>query len=79
MVSLDNPIRAATRAASGMARVAGWSVIEGAADTTGASIENVGVDHRGGDLLVTEELLDRADVVTGSKRPVAKEWRRAGE
>jgi len=56
--------------------VAGWSPIEGAANATGASIQDVGVDHSGADVLVTEELLDRADVVAGfqevSREGVAK-------
>jgi hypothetical protein len=38
-------------------------LVEGAADGEGATIEDVGVDHGGGDVAVTEELLDGADVV----------------
>ena len=48
-----------------MARVAGWSAIQRTANATGASIQDMGVDHCGADVLVTEELLDRADVVAG--------------
>ena len=37
--------------------------IEGAADGAAALVQDVGVDHRGLDALVTEQLLDGADVV----------------
>ena len=37
--------------------------VEGAADAEAASVEDVGVDHGGGDVGVAEELLDGADVV----------------
>jgi hypothetical protein len=40
-----------------------WSRIERAAHAAGASIEDVGVDHRRADVLVAHEFLDRADVV----------------
>src|SRR5580692_10239083 len=40
------------------------SRIERAAHAAGASIEDVGVDHGRADVLVTEELLDRTNVVT---------------
>jgi hypothetical protein len=39
--------------------------VEGALDAEGASVEDVGVDHGGGDVAVAEELLDGADVVAG--------------
>jgi hypothetical protein len=29
----------------------------------GAAVEDVGIDHRGGDVLVAEQLLDGSDVV----------------
>ena len=38
-------------------------MIEWAADAGGAAVEDVGVDHGGGDVLVAEQLLDGADVV----------------
>jgi hypothetical protein len=41
------------------------SAVEGAADGSCAAVEDVGVNHRGGDVVVAEELLDGADVVTG--------------
>ena len=34
-------------------------------DAEGAAVEDVGVDHGGGDVAVAEELLDGADVVAG--------------
>lgn len=40
-------------------------VVEGAADAEGAAVEDVGVDHGGGDVAVAEQLLDGADVVAG--------------
>ena len=39
------------------------SPIEGTADTPGASVEDVGVDHRGADIFVAQQFLDCADVV----------------
>jgi hypothetical protein len=39
------------------------SAIEGAADAARAPVENVGVDHRRPNVVVSEELLDGADVV----------------
>jgi hypothetical protein len=39
------------------------ALVEGAADAEGAAVEDVGVDHRGGDVAVAEELLNGADVV----------------
>jgi hypothetical protein len=38
--------------------------VERAAHALAAALEDVGVDHRGAHILVAEELLDRADVVT---------------
>jgi hypothetical protein len=44
--------------------VGAWEeVVEGAADAEAAAIEDVGVDHGGADVGMTEQLLDRADVV----------------
>ena len=40
-----------------------------------ASVENVGVDHRGLDVAVPQQLLDGADVVARSSRCVANECR----
>jgi hypothetical protein len=40
------------------------STIEGAANATWASVEDVGVDHRRANVVVSKELLDGADVVT---------------
>jgi len=40
-------------------------LVERAADADSPAIEGVSVDHRGADVAVTQELLDRADV--GSK------------
>jgi hypothetical protein len=37
--------------------------IEGAADRFGAAIEDVGVDHGGFDVFMTEQFLDSADVI----------------
>lgn len=37
--------------------------VGGAADGTSAAAQDVGVDHRGADVAVAEQLLDRADVV----------------
>lgn len=42
---------------------AGRPLVEGAAHGEGASVEDVGVDHCGGDVAVAQELLDGADVV----------------
>jgi hypothetical protein len=36
--------------------------VGGAEDAGGAAVEDVGVDHGGGDVAVAEELLDGADV-----------------
>jgi len=38
-------------------------LVEGAADGEGAAVEDVGVDHGGGDVAVAQELLDGANVV----------------
>ena len=54
--ALDNAINGA---AKGGLR----SAVEGAADAPGASIQDVGVDHRRAHVLVAEQLLHRADVV----------------
>lgn len=40
-------------------------VIQGAAHSRGAAVEHVGVDHGGLDVLVAEQFLDGAYVVTG--------------
>ena len=40
------------------------------------AVEDVGVDHGGGDIAVTQELLDSADVVAGFEEVGAKLWRR---
>ena len=37
--------------------------VQGTADTSTAPVEDVGVDHGGGDVAVAEELLDGSDVV----------------
>jgi hypothetical protein len=42
-----------------------WALVEGAADGEGATVEDVGVDHGGRDVAVTEKLLDGSDVVAG--------------
>jgi hypothetical protein len=47
--------------------VLGFWGVEGAADAERAAVEDVGVDHGGGDVAVTEELLDGAYVVAGFK------------
>jgi len=39
--------------------------IRRALDATAAAVENVRVDHCGADVLVTQELLNRANVVAG--------------
>jgi hypothetical protein len=39
------------------------NLIEGAADREAAAIEDVGVDHRGFDIAMAEEVLDRANIV----------------
>ena len=41
--------------------------VEGAPDAERAAVEDVGVDHGGGDVAVAEEFLDGADVVAGLK------------
>jgi hypothetical protein len=41
----------------------GLSSIEGAANGSGSGVENVGVDHRGGDIGVTEQFLYGTDVI----------------
>ncbi len=46
-------------------RVLGWGRLEGvggAGDSQGASVQDMGVDHRGLDVPVAEEFLDDADV-----------------
>lgn len=41
-----------------------WSLgVEGALNRHATSLQNVGVDHGGFDVFVTEELLDRANIV----------------
>src|SRR5688500_16314834 len=37
--------------------------VEGALDASGAAVEDVGVDHGGGDVFVAQEFLDGTDVV----------------
>jgi hypothetical protein len=44
------------------------SAVEGAANAAGASIQDVGVDHRGADLLVAKQLLDRADIIASFQK-----------
>jgi hypothetical protein len=44
-------------------RVAAGESVEGASDRERAAVEDVGVDHGGGDIPMAEELLDGADVV----------------
>ncbi len=39
-------------------------VVEGGADGGGTALEDVGVDHGGHDVLVSEKFLDGADVVS---------------
>jgi hypothetical protein len=39
------------------------SAVEGTSDAAYATIERVGVDHRRGDIFVTEQFLDGPDVV----------------
>ena len=41
-----------------------WALVEWAADREGTPIEDVGVDHSGADVVMAEELLDGANVVT---------------
>ena len=41
----------------------GREVVRGTADGEGSAVEDMGVDHRGADVVVTEELLHGADVV----------------
>ena len=45
--------------------VRGPSVVERTANTEGAAVEHVGVDHGRADVVVTEQHLDRADVGSG--------------
>jgi hypothetical protein len=40
-----------------------WRPIEWALDSERSTVEDVGVDHGGLDVLVTEQILHRADVV----------------
>ena len=47
--------------------------VQGAADAAAAAVEDMGVDHGGADVAVTQELLNRADVVA-----VFQEMRREG-
>ncbi len=39
------------------------SGVQRTADGEAAAVEHVGVDHRGADVLMAEQLLDRADIV----------------
>jgi hypothetical protein len=39
--------------------------VERAADPERAGLQDVGIDHRGADVLVAEEFLDGADIVSG--------------
>ena len=39
--------------------------VEGAADAERPGVEDVGIDHRGPDIVVAEEFLDGADVLAG--------------
>src|SRR5256885_14183490 len=41
--------------------------VGGAADTQAATVENVGIDHGGADVVMAEELLHRPDVIAGFK------------
>jgi len=42
-------------------------VVEGAGDAEGAELGDVGVDHGGSEVLVAEEMLDRADGLAGEE------------
>src|SRR5213594_819331 len=42
--------------------------VEGAADATATAIEDMGVDHGGGHVAVTEQLLDGSDVVAALQK-----------
>jgi hypothetical protein len=53
------------------------SSVERARDAEQASVENVRVDHRRGDVLVTEELLDRADDVARVEQVVSERLAKA--
>ena len=44
-------------------RLRQWLCVEGADDTATATVEDVGVDHGGFDIAVTEKFLNGADVV----------------
>lgn len=46
-------------------KAAGGGLVEGASDAEGATVEDVRVDHGRGDVAMTEQLLDGADVVAG--------------
>ena len=52
-------------AAAGFGDNGSGGLVERAVDAEGAAVEDVGVDHGGGDVAVAEELLDGADVVAG--------------
>jgi hypothetical protein len=47
---------------------AGDEAVEGAFDAEAAAVEDVGVDHGGGDVAVAKEFLDGADVVAGFEK-----------
>src|SRR2546425_506667 len=42
--------------------------VEGAADATATAVEDMGVDHGGGDVAVAEQLLDGSDVVAALQK-----------
>jgi hypothetical protein len=46
-------------------RISSRWLVEGATDGEGAAVQNVGVDHGRGDVVVAEKFLDGADVVAG--------------
>lgn len=39
-------------------------------------VQYVGVNHSRADVFVTQQLLDRADIIAGFSKCVAKEWRK---
>lgn len=48
----------------------GWAGVEGALDTKGAAVQDVGIDHGGGDVPVAQQILNGADVGSGFQQMV---------
>jgi hypothetical protein len=74
--SCHEKLRARPSARTPRRAAAGSEPVGRASDAERALLEDVGVDHGGAELAMTEEFLHRPDVRSVSSRCVAKEWRK---